>query len=199
MTDAHLELSPEHSAVLVVDVQERLAQAMPEPRLAALTRSARILLGAARELSVLALYTEQYPKGLGPTLPEVAAELASTKATRFEKLDFSAHGAVGQSAPGAAAANTTVGETLASTRSVVLLGMEAHVCVYLTARDLCERGFAVHVVADGVASRRDDHREVGLELCRRAGATITTSETVVFDWMVRAGGDTFKRISALVR
>ena len=173
MSDAsYLKLTPEHSAVLVVDVQERLAGAMPEPRMTDLRRAARVLLGAARELSVLSLYSEQYPKGLGPTLPDVSAELTATGAVRFEKLEFSAYGAVV--------------EALANTKSVVLLGMETHVCVYLTARDLCERGFAVHVVADGVASRRDDHREAGLELCRRAGACVTTSETVVFDWMGRA-------------
>jgi nicotinamidase-related amidase len=182
---SYLTLTTEHSAVLVVDVQERLAGTMPEPRMTDLRRSARILLGAARELSVLALYSEQYPKGLGPTVPELAAELAAAGAVRFEKLEFSAYGQVGAS--------------LASTRSVVLLGMETHVCVYLTARDLCERGFAVHVVSDGVASRRDDHRDIGLELCRRAGACVTTSETVVFDWLQRAGSDTFKKISALVR
>ena len=182
---SYLTLTPEHSAVLLVDVQERLASAMPEPRMADLRRAARILLGAARELSVLALYSEQYPKGLGPTLPEVAAELDAAGAVRFEKLEFSAYNQVGAS--------------LANARSVVLLGMETHVCVYLTARDLCERGFAVHVVMDGVASRRDDHRDAGLELCRRAGACITSSETVVFDWMQRAGGDTFKKISSLVR
>jgi len=186
MSDASfLNLVPEHSAVLVVDVQERLAGAMPEQRMSDLRRSARILLGAARELSVLALYSEQYPKGLGPTLPELTAELTSAGALRFEKLDFSAY--------------PQVGESLANTKSVVLLGMETHVCVYLTARDLCQRGFAVHVVLDGVASRRDDHRDVGLELCRQAGAAVTTSETVVFDWLERAGSDSFKKISALVR
>jgi nicotinamidase-related amidase len=186
MTDSSsLQLRPEHSAVLVIDVQERLAGAMPEPRMADLKRSARILLGAARELSVLSLYSEQYPKGLGPTLPEVADPLRASSARRFEKLEFSAYPAVV--------------ESLVSTHSVVVIGMEAHVCVYLTARDLCERGFAVHVVSDGVVSRRDDHRELGLELCRRAGASVTTSETVVFDWMGKAGGETFKKISALVR
>src|SRR5688572_16373853 len=142
MSDSsYLTLTPEHSALLVVDVQERLAGAMPEARMTALCRAARILLGAARELSVLTLYSEQYPKGLGSTLPDVRAELEASSARRFEKLEFSAYG--------------QVGETLASTRSVVLLGMETHVCVYLTARDLCQRGFAVHVVADGVSSRRD--------------------------------------------
>ena len=121
MSDAAaMNLTPEHSAVLVVDVQERLAGAMPEPRMADLRRAARVLLGAARELSVLSLYSEQYPKGLGPTLPDVAAELGAAGSVRFEKLEFSAY--------------NVVGESLANSKCVVLLGMETHVCVYLTSR-----------------------------------------------------------------
>jgi nicotinamidase-related amidase len=81
----------------------------------------------------------------------------------------------------------------------VLIGMEAHVCVYQTARDLVERGYAVHVPIDGVVSRRDDHRETGIALCERAGAVRTTTETVVFDWLGRAGTDVFRQISKLIR
>jgi nicotinamidase-related amidase len=77
--------------------------------------------------------------------------------------------------------------------------METHVCVYQTVRELGNRGIDVHVVRDGVASRRDDHRETGLELCREAGATITTMETVVFDWLGRAGTAEFKQLSRLIR
>ena len=66
-------------------------------------------------------------------------------------------------------------------------------------RDLCARGFAVHVPINGVASRRDDHRVTGLELCRAAGATITTAETVLFDWLGRAGSDAFRKISKLIK
>jgi nicotinamidase-related amidase len=73
------------------------------------------------------------------------------------------------------------------------------VCVYQTVRELTARGIGVHVPIDGVASRRDDHRAAGIDLCRAAGATVTTMETIVFDWLRRAGSDEFKRLSKLLR
>ncbi|MFO0572000.1 MAG: isochorismatase family protein [Polyangiaceae bacterium] len=182
-------LEPQRTAVLVVDVQERLAQAMPPEQVERLRRAARILIEAARLLGAPVLATEQYPKGLGPTLPEVAEALRSVDAHRFEKLDFSAWDAEG------------FRERLGATgvTSAVVIGMETHVCVYQTVRDLVAAGFDVHVPVDGVASRREDHRQVGLELCERAGATRTTSESVVFDWLGKASGDAFKQVSKLVR
>ena len=183
------ELDPKTSALVVIDVQERLARSMPPERLTAVERSARILIGAARELGAPVIYTEQYPKGLGATLPALASELEACSARRFEKLAFSACGDE--------AFEAALGELGA--RSVVLVGMETHVCVWLTARDLLSSGYSVHVPLDGVASRRDDHRDVGLSLCRSAGATVTTSETVAFDWLKRAGSDSFKKVSQLVR
>jgi nicotinamidase-related amidase len=183
------ELDPKKSALVVIDVQEKLARTMPPERLQAIERSCRILAGATRELGVPVVYTEQYPKGLGPTLPALLTELEASSARRFEKLAFSACGAEGFEA--------SLRELGA--QSVVLVGMETHVCVWLTARDLLAKGYAVHVPIDGVASRRDDHREAGLDLCRRAGATVTTSETVAFDWLGRAGTDSFKKVSQLIR
>jgi nicotinamidase-related amidase len=84
-------------------------------------------------------------------------------------------------------------------RAAIVVGMETHVCVYQTVRELAARGVDVFVPMDGVASRRDDHRAAGLELCRAAGATITTMETVVFDWLRRAGTDVFKHLSKRIR
>jgi nicotinamidase-related amidase len=182
-------LDAETCAVLVVDVQERLAQAMPEPRMKDLLRSARILIEGARELGAPVLATEQYPRGLGPTIAAVAELLDAAGARRFEKVAFSAWGADGfQAALRASEA-----------RSVVLIGMEAHVCVFQTARDLAASGYSVHVAVDGAVSRRDDHREIGLELCQKSGAVLTTSETVLFDWLGAAGSDVFRRLSALVK
>jgi nicotinamidase-related amidase len=182
-------LDPKTSLVLVVDVQERLAQAMPRARLADLERSAKILVEGARELSIPVLATEQYPRGLGPTLPSIAIPLDQVKARRFEKVAFSACEADG--VRGALEAS--------GARSVIVIGMETHVCVFQTARDLVAAGYGVQVPVDGVCSRRDDHREIGLELCQRAGAVLTTSETVLFDWLGVAGTEIFKRLSALVR
>lgn len=184
-----IRLDPRTSLLLLVDLQEKLAAAMPVAQLEEVARAARVLLEAADALGVQLLATEQYPQGLGPTLPAIRDRLVEKQVTILPKLEFSA-----AEAPGFAAALAASGA-----RSVVVLGMETHVCVFQTVRELAQRGLAVHVPLDGVASRRDDHRAAGLELCRAAGATITTAETVAFDWLRKAGGDAFKRVSKVVR
>lgn len=175
--------------VVVVDIQERLAAAMPKERMADIERSASVLLEAARLLGAKVAVTEQYPKGLGPTIAPIQEKIALLDAPKLEKMAFSAADEasfldlLGQSKPSA----------------IVVLGMEAHVCVFQTVRDLVQKGFPVHVPVDGVASRRDDHREIGLELSTRAGAYATTTESIVFDWLRRAGSDEFRAISKLIR
>ena len=182
-------IQPAESAVLVVDVQERLAAAMPEAQMAALTRAATVLIEAARLLGAGVLATEQYPKGLGPTIPEIKAKLEEVAAPIISKMEFSAcdcdafDQAWAKRAPAVA----------------IVLGMETHVCVFQTVRELCARGTTVFVPIDGVASRREDHRQAGIELCRAAGATITTMETVVFDWLRVAGTEPFRQLSRLIR
>jgi len=182
-------LDPRECAVVVVDVQDKLAKAMPEPRLADLVRAATVLLEAARLFGAASLATEQYPAGLGRTVTPIAEALQQAGALTIEKLDFSAC-----DEPAFARALASV-----APRAVVVVGMEAHVCVYQTVRELCARGIEVHVPIDGVVSRRDDHRAVGIDLCRDAGATITTMETLVFDWLRRAGSAEFKMLSKRIR
>jgi nicotinamidase-related amidase len=182
-------LDPKECAVLVVDAQEKLSAAMPKEQIADLTRATTILLHAAKLLGASVLATEQYPKGLGPTLPEIAAGLAQVGVTPIEKVDFSACDSLEFER---AFART-------GARVAVVVGMEAHVCVFQTVRELCARDVAVVVAADGVASRRADHRTIGLDLCRSAGATVSTMESVVFDWLRRAGTDEFKALSKLIR
>ncbi len=182
-------LEPASSLVLVVDVQERLASAMPEDAMRSLLRASSVLVEAAATLGAGLLATEQYPAGLGRTVPALRAELERTETRILEKVAFSAVEAAG------------FAEALAarSPKSVIVVGMETHVCVFQTVRELVARGLDVHVPVDGVASRREDHREAGIGLCRVAGATITTMETVVFDWLRRAGTDEFKKLSKLIR
>jgi nicotinamidase-related amidase len=182
-------LRPDTTAVIVVDIQERLAGAMPEAQLESLRRSARILLHAAHLLRAPVFLTEQYPKGLGPTLSDVSEASKLAGALRFEKLAFSAWDAGGfRDAVQASGA-----------KAAVVIGMEAHVCVYQTVRDLSGVGLEVYVPSDGVSSRREDHREIGLGLCERAGAIRTTTESVVFDWLSRADSSEFKELSKLIR
>ncbi len=195
-------LAPSSSLLLIVDVQERLAQAMPTEAMERLVQNARILLEAARILSVRVVVTEQYPKGLGPTVAPIAEKLAALNVTPISKLDFSALGepAVAR-AINAAPASEARGATDAPSRprAVIVAGMESHVCVFQTVRELVTRGYPTFVLDDAVASRREDNRLAGLSLCARAGAVRTVTESVVFDWLGRAEGDAFKAISKLVK
>ncbi|MBX3205529.1 MAG: isochorismatase family protein [Labilithrix sp.] len=182
-------LDPSTTLILVVDVQEKLAAAMPEDGLAALVKNTGILLEAAKELGVPVLASEQYPKGLGPTLPAIADKLAALGVTPMPKMAFDA------------CSDLAIARAIADVapRAVVVVGMESHVCVFQTARELVKRGYVTHVVADAVTSRREDNRRLGLALVERAGAVVTATETVAFDLLGRAGTDAFKAVSKLVR
>lgn len=182
-------LEAKESIVLVIDVQGRLFSVMPELAGNDLVRSGTALLEAAGILGVSVIATEQYPEKLGRTLDPLAEKLDALSAPRISKLAFSACREL--------AFDKALGA--ASGKTAIVIGMETHICVYQTVRDLCGRGFNVHVPIDGVASRREDHRTTGLDLCRAAGATLTTTETILFDWLGRAGTEEFKKVSKLIK
>jgi nicotinamidase-related amidase len=182
-------LIPATTLLVVIDLQERLAAAMPAEPLARTVANTRILLEAAKLLGVPVLATEQYPKGLGPTLPAVAEQLNLLAVEAISKLSFDACDeprfaqALAQHAP----------------QAVVVVGMETHVCVFQTARQLVRLGYVTYVVSDAVCSRRDENRVAGLSLAEHAGAIVTITESVVFDWTAKAGTDVFRAVSRLVR
>ena len=183
-----LSLVPSQSVVVVIDWQERLAAAMKPKRHEKNLHKAEILVAGAIAAGVPVLATEQYPKGLGPTVPTLAALLEGVT-TPIEKRDF---------------ACTDVPEfvdALEATRAthVVLSGMEAHVCVYQSARGLLDLGYHVHVAMDAVLSRRKFDFEVAGGLYAELGVHATSVEVVLFDWVRRAEGEVFKAISRLVR
>ena len=171
------------SLLLLVDMQERLVPFMTGA--ADVTKQCGILLRGAYELGVPVLASEQYPKGLGPTVPA----LAEYPTRRMEKLEFSAY------------ANTTIKDELkrAGQSQIVLAGVEAHVCVLQTGLELIEAGFKVYVAADAVASRRPESREVALARLARAGATVITVEMALFEWLRSAAAPEFRAISKLIR
>ena len=183
-----LSLSREQALILCIDVQERLAQAMPEELLERLVYNASNLLRGAQALGVPVLVSEQYRKGLGVTLPTLSDALPAGT-PRFEKLDFSAW-----ADPAIAKAIVDSGRS-----QIIVFGVETHVCVYQTVRDLTHVGYRVHVPHDAVCSRDPENLRVGLVLAERAGATVTATETVLFDLLGRAGTPEFKAISALVK
>jgi nicotinamidase-related amidase len=173
--------------LVIVDVQERLFDAMDAERRDEMIRNIKILGAAARRLAVPVVVTEQYPRGLGRTLPELRALLHDV--VPLEKTAFSCCGAEGFSdrlrAVGAG--------------HVVLAGIEAHVCVLLTAVDLLRDGFRVSIVADAVCSRTPANLELGLAQARQAGAVVTATETLVFQLLGTADTDAFREITKLLR
>ena len=181
---------PASSLLLIVDVQDRLAAAMPKEMLDRLVKNTLLLLETAKLTGVRVLASEQYPKGLGPTLAPIADKLREIGAPPpMDKVDFDA------------CSDLRIARALAGAapRAVVVVGMEAHVCVFQTARELVRRGHETYVVADAVCSRTMDNRGAGLALCREAGAFVTVAEAVAFDWVGRAGTDVFKAVSKLVK
>lgn len=178
-------LSAEGTAAIVIDVQGKLAQLMHDRD--RLFRQLQIFLRGARILQLPILWLEQYPKGLGPTVPEVAEVL--TGLAPIAKTCFSGCG------------SEAFRQALAATgrRALLLVGIEAHVCVYQTARDLLAAGFHVEVVGDAVSSRSAENCRVGLEKMACAGAQITSVEMALFELLRAAGSPQFKEISKLVK
>ena len=178
-------LSSERSVLVVVDIQEKLMPAIAESSRVA--RNAATLLKAAALLGVPAFATEQYPKGLGPTAASLRALLPPDGVV--EKITFSA-----AREPAFMDRLERLGR-----RQIVLAGSEAHVCVMQTALSLLELGFEVVLVADAVSSRVPANAELGIARMRAAGATIVSTEMVLFEWLERAGTPAFKAVLELIR
>jgi nicotinamidase-related amidase len=176
------------SVLAVIDLQERLLQAFSDDVRPALVKQAALLIDAARILEIPVVATEQYPKGLGPTVDAIRSRLP-TSVTPIEKLTFSS------------ARSDAFRSALAVSgrQHVVLCGAETHVCVLQTALDLLEDGHRVSVAADAVGSRRRLDWDRGLAVLERAGATVGTSEMFVFRWLERAGTSEFKALAPLVK
>ncbi len=188
-----LKLEREKCVLVIIDIQERLAAAMDSEILAKVTRNANILLEAARRMGMPVVLSEQYPKGLGATVPVLRESLdAIDELSRLEKVDFSICSADGYGEVAARLADK-------NRTQWILAGMETHICVYQSARALCEAGASVHLAVDAVLSRAKHNYRIGLGLAEKSGAHLTSTETIVMDLLGRAGGDDFKAISKLIR
>ncbi len=171
-------LDPEDTAVIVVDMQERLLPAIHESdRVIANTR---LVLRAAKALNLPVILTTQYVKGLGPTHADVL-ELAPATAP-FDKLTFSCFG------------SPEFKQALAATRrnKVVLCGVEAHICVLQTGLDALEAGYEVHVATDATGSRAAHHAALGHRRLENAGAVLSCAEMAVYELLGASGTPAFK-------
>ena len=173
-------MSAENSSLLVIDVQDRLLRHVHGWQ--ALLTNVIWLVRVAKRMGVPVMATEQYPKGLGHTTPELAKELPENAVAG--KVHFSC--AAAQCLPGLQGNERT---------QVVICGMESHVCVQQTALELRWQGKDVYVVGDSVGSRNPDDKAFALERMRGHGIEIVSREMVAFEWLRQAGTPLFKEIS----
>lgn len=185
--DAHL-CNADNSCLLIIDIQTHLTSVMPIKVLARLKRNINILLKGADTLSIPVLTTEQYPKGLGPTEPEIV-ELLPDDTLKFEKTCFSCTGA------------DQFLQQLKNTgrKQVIIVGIEAHVCILQTAIHLIDEGYQVFVAADGICSRHRENYEASLKRMSRANVIICNTESVIFEWLGDARHEKFKELSRLIQ
>jgi nicotinamidase-related amidase len=177
-------LNAARSLLLIVDIQEKLAPAIHEG--AAAIANNRRLLAAAAQLKVPVVVTEQYVRGLGPTVADLQPWLqqATVDVEKIEKIHF---GACGE--PGFVA-----GLQARQRPQIVITGMETHVCVLQTALGLLAAGFEVYLVADAASSRTPENKAAALARLQAAGARIVTTEMVIFEWLERAGTADFRAL-----
>jgi nicotinamidase-related amidase len=176
------KLDRERTALVVVDIQEAFRKAVPS--FDAVAESAATLVQGAEAMGIPIVVTEQYPKGLGHTVPEVAEHLPEGLKP-LEKVRFSAAEADGFDLDGRDQA--------------LVCGIETHVCVNQTVLDLLDRGVEVEVVGDAVGSRTEENRELGLHKVEDAGAVLTSVETALFELLGGSDAAEFKQVQALVK
>ena len=178
-------LEIDNTVLLLIDMQDRLYRAMCEKE--DLLENARRLILGVRALGIPIVMSEQYPEGIGKTIPEVASILPDTAGIR--KMSFSC------------CANRQCNEALSFTErnQVLIAGIEAHVCVYQTAMDLQEGGYQVQVVADAVSSRARRNRDIALQKMRDSGIEITSVEIALFELLKTAEAPKFREISKILK
>ena len=178
-------LQTDNTTLMIIDVQGNLAHSMHAKE--ALFENLQRIIRGAQVLDVAILWTEQYPDGLGPTLPEIAGLLSDSKP--ITKFSFSC------------CDNDLFMQRLEGLHpeNVLLAGIEAHICVYQTARDLVRSGYRVEIIADAVSSRTPENKHIGLEKSRQAGALVTGTETALFELLKTAKHDRFKEMLTIVK
>ncbi|GEK31216.1 hydrolase [Kurthia zopfii] len=175
----------EQTAVVLIDVQGKLATIMNDSEHT--VNNIEKLVKGAKVLDLPVLWLEQYPKGLGPTVPSIAAELGEQKP--IEKVTFSAW-----------KTDEFKNALIALNRKNILIcGIEAHICVYQTAKDLNNAGFNVEVVTDAIDSRNEANKQLAIQRLMQDRIALTSVETALFELVEVASGDRFKQISKIVK
>jgi isochorismate hydrolase len=178
-------LIPEKTALLIIDIQERILPVINNHQL--VVNNTIKLIKGFKVLSLPIYYTEQYPKGLGPTVRSITQELGDLKP--FDKMSFSCSGA----------GNLLEDFKSKNLSQIVVCGIESHVCVQQTVLDLLENNLQVNLAADAVSSRNEMDYKTALDRMRNHGAEVTTTESILFELLNVCGTPQFKEISKIVK
>lgn len=179
-------LTAKESALVIVDVQGQLAKIMSQS--AQLHHNLSVLIAGAQLLEIPIIWLEQLPEKLGSTSPELASLLEKTTSP-ITKSHFSGWQC------------QAVQAQLQSLKrpNILLAGIETHVCVYQSCQDFIREGFKVHLVADAVSSRSNDHKILGIQMMMNLGAKLTNVESLLFEVQQQASGDRFKALLKLIK
>jgi nicotinamidase-related amidase len=180
------KLSGEDSLLFIIDLQEKLLPAIHDAD--AVLETCQLMIRAARIFELPMIMTEQYPRGLGPTVRPIVEVLDGTGIKPIEKVLFSGYTPEVRSALDAA-----------GREHIIIIGIESHVCVQQTVLDLLAVDYKVWVCADAVGSRRPLDREMSLHRMRQAGACVTTTESAVFELTRQAATERFKQVLHLLK
>ncbi|MCK4863975.1 MAG: hydrolase [Gammaproteobacteria bacterium] len=178
----------QHSQLLIIDIQERLASAMPADVLENVIKNNNVLVKAAKELDIPVIHSEQYPKGLGNTVAEITEQLPETSVS-IEKTCFSCSETEG------------FHDLLAKNKrqQIIISGMESHVCVLQSAIQLQRHGYTVYVVEDAICSRKKLNHRNAIDRLRQSGIIVSNVESVLFEWLRDATHPKFKILSKLIK
>lgn len=178
----------QHSQLLIIDIQDRLASAMPAKVLEQVIKNNNVLTRAAKELDIPVIHSEQYPRGLGRTVAGITDNLPE-ESLSIEKTCFSC--------------SETEGFhdllTKNKRRQIIITGIESHICVLQSAIQLQHHGYAVYVVEDAICSRKKFHHKNAIKRLRQNGIIVSNVESVLFEWLRDAAHSSFKSLSALIK
>ena len=178
-------LEIENTVLLIIDIQGKLAHLMDKKEL--LFKNVQNLIKGSRTLGIPIIWVEQNPKGLGPTIPEIAAMLPDIEP--ISKMSFSS------------CRNDRFLQTLNALdrKQLLISGIETHICVYQTAADLVDLGYEVQAVADAVSSRDLENKKIGLQRMKDSGVGLTSVETALFELLKVAEGEQFRQIIRIIK
>ncbi len=181
-----MDLRRDNCMLVVIDMQEKLCKVMKN--LERTTKNIRLLIEAANEFNIPMIYTEQYPKGLGETIEPLKSLLEKYNAKRFDKMSFSA---------------LKIDEIKqeienSSKKTIILTGIESHICVLSTAIDLKNAGYDVVIAKDGTTSREDEFYSTAMDFYNGQNIAVIPAETIVFYWIEFAGTESFKKLQKII-